>query len=60
MAKNDYSHGDHMAQLGKVNGLLEAHTRLQIQILKEQKRSKYFKSRKRTFRKDRIENIHSF
>ena len=40
MAKNDYSHGDHMAQLGKVNGLLEAHTRLQIQILKEQKKLK--------------------
>ena len=36
--KNDYSHGDHMAQLGKVNGLLEAQNKIQIQIVKEQKK----------------------
>ncbi len=35
-----YSHGDHMAQLGKVNGLLEAQTKIQRQIVKEQQKLK--------------------
>ena len=35
-----YSHGDHMAQLGKVTGLLEAQTKIQEQVLKEQKKLK--------------------
>jgi len=38
MAKKDYSHGDHMAQLGKVNGLLRVQMDLSNQILKEQKK----------------------
>ena len=33
-----YSHGEHMAQLGKVTGLLEAQTKIQGQIIKEQKK----------------------
>ena len=37
MARNDYSHGDHMAQLGKINGLLRVQKDLSNQILKEQK-----------------------
>ena len=40
MARNDYSHGDHMAQLGKVTGLLEAQTKIQEQLIKEQKKLK--------------------
>ena len=40
MARNNYSHGDHMAQLGKVNGLLEALTRMQNQLVKEQEKLK--------------------
>ena len=32
-----YSHGDHMAQLGKINGLLRVQKDLSIQIVKEQK-----------------------
>ena len=40
MARNNYSHGDHMAQLGKVNGLLRVHKDLANQILKEQKKLK--------------------
>jgi hypothetical protein len=40
MAKNDYSHGDHMAQLGKINGLLRVQQDLSNQILKEQKKLK--------------------
>ena len=35
-----YSHGDHMAQLGKVTGLLEAQTKIQEQVLKAQKELK--------------------
>ena len=35
-----YSHGDHMAQLGRVTGLLEAQTKIQRQIVKEQKKLK--------------------
>ena len=38
--KIKYSHGDHMAQLGKVTGLLEAQTKIQEQIVKEQKKLK--------------------
>ena len=38
--KIKYSHGDHMAQLGKVTGLLEAQTKIQEQLLKEQKKLK--------------------
>ena len=33
----NYSHGDHMAQLGKVNGLLRVQMDLSNQILKEEK-----------------------
>ena len=36
----NYSHGDHMAQLGKVNGLLRVQMDLSNQILKEQKKLK--------------------
>ena len=35
-----YSHGDHMAQLGKVNGLLEVQTKIQNQLVKEQEKLK--------------------
>ena len=38
--RTKYSHGDHMAQLGKVTGLLEAQTKIQEQLLKEQKKLK--------------------
>ena len=38
--KLKYSHGDHMAQLGKVTGLLEAQTKIQEQLIKEQKKLK--------------------
>ena len=38
--RTKYSHGDHMAQLGKVTGLLEAQTKIQEQVLKEQKKLK--------------------
>lgn len=38
--RNDYSHGDHMAQLGRVTGLLEAQTKIQKSIIKEQKKLK--------------------
>ena len=40
-----YSHGDHMAQLGKVTGLLEAQTKIQEQLLKEQKKLKILEQR---------------
>ena len=40
MARINYSHGDHMAQLGRVTGLLEAQTKIQRQIVKEQKKLK--------------------
>ena len=40
MARNDYSHGDHMAQLGKVTGLLEAVSKMQNQLVREQERLK--------------------
>ena len=38
--RTKYSHGDHMAQLGKVTGLLEAQTKIQGQLIKEQKKLK--------------------
>jgi hypothetical protein len=40
MARINYSHGDHMAQLGKINGLLRVQKDLSNQILKEQKKLK--------------------
>jgi len=40
MARINYSHGDHMAQLGRVTGLLEAQTKIQKSIIKEQKKLK--------------------
>ena len=40
MPRINYSHGDHMAQLGKVTGLLEAQTKIQKSIIKEQKKLK--------------------
>ena len=36
----NYSHGDHMAQLGKVTGLLEAQTKIQEALIREQKKLK--------------------
>ena len=41
----NYSHGDHMAQLGKVNGLLRVQMDLSNQILKEQKKLKILEQR---------------
>ena len=41
-----YTHGEHMAQLGKVNGLLEAQSQLMDQIQKEQKTLKGFDHKK--------------
>jgi hypothetical protein len=38
MAIRKYSHGDHMAQLGRVTGLLEAQNKIQQEIIKEQKK----------------------
>ena len=38
--KLKYSHSDHMAQLGKVTGLLEAQTKIQGQLIKEKKKLK--------------------
>ena len=35
-----YSHGDHMAQLGRVTGLLEAQTKIQEAVIREQKKLK--------------------
>jgi|TARA_B110000495_G_scaffold61580_1_gene52366 hypothetical protein len=42
MTIEKYSHGEHMAQLGKVNGLLEVQAGLMDQISKEQKTLKGF------------------
>ena len=36
--KHRYSHGDHMAQLGRVTGLLEAQNKIQQEVIKEQKK----------------------
>jgi len=38
--KIEYSHGDHMAQLGKVTGLLTAQAKIQEEVLREQKKLK--------------------
>ena len=40
MPRVTYSHGEHMAQIGKVTGLLEAEHKIQVQIVKEQKKLK--------------------
>lgn len=40
MTRIKYSHGDHMAQLGKVTGLLEAQTKIQEQLIKEKRKLK--------------------
>jgi len=40
MAKKKYNSYDHMAQLGKVTGLLEAQAKIQTQLIKEQKKLK--------------------
>ena len=40
-----YSHGEHMAQIGKVTGLLEAQTKVQEQVIKEQKNLKIIEQR---------------
>ena len=33
-----YSHGDHMAQIGRITGLLEAQNKIQQEINKEEKK----------------------
>ena len=43
--RTKYSHGDHMAQLGKVTGLLEAQTKIQEQVIKEQQKLKILEQR---------------
>ena len=40
MSMKQYNHGDHMAQIGKVTGLLEAQHKLQKHIIVEQKKLK--------------------
>ncbi len=40
-----YSHGEHMAQIGKVTGLLEAQTKIQEQVIKEQNKLKILEQR---------------
>ena len=40
-----YSHGEHMAQIGKVTGLLEAQTKIQEQVIKEQQKLKILEQR---------------
>jgi|TARA_B100000927_G_C16458986_1_gene467058 hypothetical protein len=40
MSKKKYNSFEHMAQLGKVTGLLEAQTKIQNQLIKEQKKLK--------------------
>ena len=40
-----YSHGEHVAQLGKVTGLLEAQTKIQEQVIKEQQKLKILEQR---------------
>ena len=47
MPRITYSHGEHMAQLGKVTGLLEAQTKIQGQIIKEQKKLKILEQKQR-------------
>ena len=43
--KIKYSHGEHMAQIGKVTGLLEAQTKIQEQVIKEQQKLKILEQR---------------
>ena len=45
MPRIKYSHGDHMAQLGKVTGLLEAQTKIQEQLIKEKTKLKILEQR---------------
>ena len=45
MSRREYSHGDHMAQLGRVTGLLEAQTKIQEAVVKEQKKLKIIEQR---------------
>ena len=45
MPRITYSHGDHMAQLGRVTGLLEAQTKIQEAVVKEQKKLKILEQR---------------
>ena len=45
MAIKKYSHGDHMAQLGRVTGLLEAQNKIQEEIIKEQKKLRVMEHR---------------
>ena len=40
-----YRHGEHMAQIGKVTGLLEAQTKIQEQVIKEQQKLKILEQR---------------
>ena len=40
-----YSHGEHMAQIGKVTGLMEAMTKIQKDVIKEQKNLKIIEQR---------------
>ena len=40
-----YSHGEHMAQIGKVTGLLEAQTKIHEQVIKEQQKLKILEQR---------------
>ena len=45
MPRVEYSHGEHMAQLGKVTGLMEAQTKIQQEIIKEQRKLKIIEQR---------------
>jgi hypothetical protein len=45
MAIKKYSHGDHMAQLGRVTGLLEAQNKIQQEVVKEQKKLRVMEHR---------------
>ena len=45
MAIKKYSHGDHMAQLGRVTCLLEAQNKIQEEIIKEQKKLRVMEHR---------------
>ena len=45
MPRVKYSHGEHMAQIGKVTGLMEAMTKIQKDVIKEQKKLKILEQR---------------
>lgn len=45
MPRVKYSHGEHMAQIGKVTGLMEAMTKIQKDVIKEQKNLKIIEQR---------------